>query len=237
MMMTLWAGAFTARAAARSRTQLEWRAGEVTWLRSPPHRAFEYSGADFESSMHDATNLLEEFMDAFHLAHGPLTNVEPGSLVLSGPTATDDEQYFSIAVRRAGEPSAARLVSFRADRGALRAVRTELSAAQPPERLVLNLGRHFSVEPNLYEQIRTDCKDQSALKPGDLLLQDAQQLLVVALAAGGPPLVVDLVGGEVTELPAASVAVVTHWDLYVRNSQGQSICLVNTKSHKQATAP
>ena len=101
---------------------------------------------------------------------------------------------------------------------------------------MLNLGRHFTVEPNLYEQVRTDFKEQSALKPGDLLLHDAQQLLVVAPASGGPPLVVNLVGGEVTELPVASVAVVTHWDLYVRNSQGQSICLVDTKSHKQATA-
>ena len=175
-------------------------------------------------------------MKAIHLSHVPLADVEPGSLVLSGPTDTDAEQYFSIAVHRAGEPSAARLVSFRADRGSLRAVRTELSAAQTPERPVLNLGRHFTVEPNLYEQVRTDFHEQSALKPGDLLLHDAQQLLVVAPATDSPPLVVDLAGGEVTELAAASVAVVTHWNIYVRNPEGQRICLVDTKSHKQATA-
>ena len=175
-------------------------------------------------------------MDAIHLTHVSLADVEPGSLILSGPTGTDDEQYFSIAVHRAGESSAAHLVSFRADRGALRAVRTELSAAQAPERGVLNLGRHFTVEPNLSEQVRTDVHEQSALQPGDLLLHDAQQLLVVAPATDAPPLVVDLVGGEVTELSAASVAVVTHWNIYVRNAQGQRICLVDTKSHKQATA-
>jgi hypothetical protein len=175
-------------------------------------------------------------MDAIHLTHVQLAEVKPGSLLLIGPTATDDEQYFAIAVQRAGDPTAARLVSFRADRGALRAVRTELSAAQEPERWVLDLGRHFTVEPNLYEQIRTDFREQSALKPGDLLVHGAQQLLVVAAAKDARPLVVDLVGGEVTELPTASVAVITHWNIFVRYADGQRICLVDTKSHKQATA-
>lgn len=173
-------------------------------------------------------------MDAIHLSHASLSEVEPGSLVLSGATGTDSEQYFSIAVHRAGE-SEARLVSFRADRGALRAVRTELSATQSPERLVLSLGRRFSVEPNLYEQIRTDFHDPSSLQPGDLLLHNDQQLLVVAAATDAPPLVVDLAGGEVTELPVASMAVVTHWNIYVRNGEGQIICVVDTKSHKQGS--
>jgi hypothetical protein len=173
-------------------------------------------------------------MDALHLTHASLAEVEPGSLVLSGPTGTDAEQYFSIAVQRAGE-SEARLVSFRADRGSLRAVRTELSAAQSPERLVLSLGRRFSVEPNLYEQIRTDVHDPAALQPGDLLLHNARQLLVVAPATDSAPLVVDLAGGEVTELSVASVAVVTHWNIYVRNGEGQIICVVDTKSHKSGS--
>lgn len=172
-----------------------------------------------------------------HLTHVQLAKVEPGSLVLIGPTGTEVEQYFAIAVHQAGEPLAARLVSFRADRGALRAVRAELSATEAPERMVLNLGRYFTVEPNLFEQVRTDFHEQSALRPGDLLVDDAQQLLVVAPAKDTPPLVVDLAAGEVTELSAASVAVVMHWNLYVRNADGQRICLVDTKSHKQATAP
>jgi hypothetical protein len=176
-------------------------------------------------------------MDAIHLTHVPLATVEPGSLVLIGSTATDVEQYFAIAVHRAGEAFAARLVSFRADRGSLRAVRAELSATAAPERMVLNLGRRFTVEPNLFEQIQTDFHEPSALRPGDLLVHDAQQFLVVAPAKDTPPLVVDLAGGEVIELSAASVAVVTHWNLYVRNAEGQTICLVDTKSHKQATAP
>lgn len=175
-------------------------------------------------------------MDAIRLTHVQLAKVEPGSLVLIGPTDSDAEQYFAIAVHRAGEPLAARWVSFRADRGALRAIRAELSATAAPERMVLNLGRDFTVEPNLYEQVRTDVHEQSALKPGDLLLHDAHQLLVVAPATDSPPLVVDLVEGEVTELAAAPVAVVTHWNIYVRNPEGQRICLVDTKSHKQATA-
>ena len=176
-------------------------------------------------------------MDAIHLTHVQLAKVEPGSLVLIGPTGADAEQYFAIAVRQAGESFATGLVSFRADRGALRAVRTDLSAAETPERFVLSLGRHFTVEPNLFEQVRTDFHEQSALKPGDLLIHDALHLLVVAPAKDTPPLVVDLAGGEVTELSAASVAVVTHWNVYVRNAEGQRICLVDTKSHKQATAP
>lgn len=174
-------------------------------------------------------------MDAIHLTHASLAEVEPGSLVLSGPTGADAEQYFSIAVHRAGE-SVARLVSFRADRGALRAIRTELSDTQSPERVVLSLGRRFTVEPNLYEQVRTDIHDQSALKPGDLLVHNARQLLVVASATDRPPLVVDLVEGDVTELSVASVAVITHWNIYVRNGEGRITCLVDTKSHKQASA-
>jgi hypothetical protein len=102
--------------------------------------------------------------------------------------------------------------------------------------MVLNLGRHFIVEPNLLEQVRTDVHEQSELRPGDLLVHEAQQLLVVTPAQDTPPLVVDLAGGEVIELSAASVAVVTHWNLYVSNAQEQTICLVDTKSHKQATA-
>ena len=74
------------------------------------------------------------------------------------------------------------------------------------------------------------------LKPGDLLVHGAQQLLVVAPATDKPPLVVDLAKGEVIELSAASVAVITHWNIYVRNAEGLRICLVDTKSHKQASA-
>ena len=73
-------------------------------------------------------------MDAIHLTHVQLAKVEPGSLVLIGPTGADAEQYFAIAVRQAGESFATGLVSFRADRGALRAVRTDLSVAETPER-------------------------------------------------------------------------------------------------------
>jgi hypothetical protein len=176
-------------------------------------------------------------MDAIHLTHLQLAQVEPGSLVLIGPTGADAEQYFAIAVHRAGEPFLARLVCFRADRGALRAVRVELSASEAPERFVLSLGRRFTIEPNLFEQVRSDIRERSALKAGDLLVLDAQQLLVVAPAAKDTqPLVVDLAGGEVTELSDAAVAVVTHWNICVRNADGQQICLVDTKSHKQATA-
>jgi hypothetical protein len=175
-------------------------------------------------------------MDAIHLTHVQLAEVKLGSLLLIGANETDVEQHFAIAVQLARDPSAPRMVSFRADRGALRAVRTELSAAQKPARLVLNLGRHFSVEPNLYEQVRTDFRELSMLQPGDLLVHGAQQLLVVAPATDKPPLVVDLVGGEVTELSATSAAVVTHWNIYVRNVEGQRICLVDTKSHKQSSA-
>lgn len=175
-------------------------------------------------------------MDAIHLNHVPLADVKLGSLLLIGPTDADLEQYFAIAVDGAGDPSAGRLVSFRADRGALRAVRTELSPTQKRERLVLDLGRQFTLEPNLYEQVRTDVREPSALKPGDLLVHGAQQLLVVAPATDAPPLVVDLGSGEVIELSMASVAVITHWNIYVRNADGQRICLIDTKSHKQASA-
>ena len=176
-------------------------------------------------------------MDAIRLTHMQLGKVEPGSLVLVGATDSDAEQYFAIAVRRAGEPSAPRLVSFRGDRGALRAIRTDLSATELPERFVLSLGRHFSVEPNLLEPIRTDLREQSALAAGDLLVRDGQQLLVVESAQGTPPLVVDFAAGEVSELSAASVAVVTHWNICVHDAQGQRTCVVDTKSHKSTTAP
>ena len=72
-------------------------------------------------------------MDAIQLTHVQLSKVEPGSLVLVAATDADAEQYFAIAVHQAGEPSAPRLVSFRGDRGALRAVRTELSATEAPD--------------------------------------------------------------------------------------------------------
>jgi hypothetical protein len=139
-----------------------------------------------------------------------------------------------MAVHRAGETSATRLVSFRGDRGALRAVRTELSAAEAPERFVLSLGRNFSVEPNLLEPVQTE-REQSALVAGDLLIQDAQQLLVVESAKDARPMVVDLAGGEMSELSAAPVAVISHWNIYVCNAEGQRTCVVDTKSHKSTT--
>jgi hypothetical protein len=175
-------------------------------------------------------------MDAIHLTHLQLAKVEPGSLVLVGATDADAEQYFAIAVHRAGEP-APRLVSFRGDRGALRAVRTDLSATESPERFVLSLGRHFRVEPNLLEPIRTDSRERSALTAGDLLVHDGQQFLVIESAKDLPLLVVDLAGGEVSELSAESVAVVTHWNICVHDADGQRTCLVDTKSHKSTTAP
>jgi hypothetical protein len=175
-------------------------------------------------------------MDAMHLSHMQLAKVEPGSLVLVAATEADAEQYFAIAVHRAGEPLASRLVSFRGDRGALRAIRTNLSATQSPERFVLSLGRHFSVEPNLLEPIRTDLREQSALTAGDLLVHEGQQFLVVESAQDGPPLVVDCAGGEVSELSAPTVAVITHWNICVQNADGQRTCLVDTKSHKSTTA-
>lgn len=171
-------------------------------------------------------------MDTIHLTHAPLANVEAGSLVLVGATAADAEQYFAIVVHRAGNPVAPCLVSFRGDRGALRAIRTDLSASEAPERCVLNLGRHFSIEPNLLESVRTDLHEQSALTAGDLLIRDAQQLLVVESAKGTAPLVVDMAAGEVSELAAAPVAVVTHWNIYVCNAEGERTCLVDTKSHR-----
>ncbi len=174
-------------------------------------------------------------MDAIHLTHVQLAQVEPGSLVLVSATDADAEQYFALAVLRAGEP-APRLVSFRGDRGALRAVRTDLSTAEKPERYVLSLGKHFSVEPNLMEPIRTDLRELSTLTSGDLLVHDGQQLLVIESAKDTRPLVVDLAAGEVIELAATSVAVVTHWKMYVRNAEGQRICVVDTKSHKGSNA-
>jgi hypothetical protein len=173
-------------------------------------------------------------MDAIRLNHVQLAEVQLGSLLLIGQSETDDEQHFALAVQQVTEAPAPHLISFRADRGALRSVRIELSAAQKPGRLVLDLGRNFTVEPNLYEQVRTDIHEQSLLKPGDLLVHGAQQLLVVAPATDKPALVVDVVKGEVTELSAASVAIITHWNIYVRTAEGQTICLVDTKSHKQA---
>ena len=175
-------------------------------------------------------------MDAIPFTHVQLARVEAGSLVLIGPTAGDVEQYFAIAVQQAAEPIAA-LVCFRADRGALRAVRTDLSTTEAPERFVLSLGRRFTVEPNLFEQVQTDFRELATLSAGDLLVHEAQQFLVVAPAKAGPPLVVDLDGGQVTELSATSVAVIKHWNIYVRNADGQRICLVDTKSHRQASAP
>ena len=174
-------------------------------------------------------------MDAIHLTHAPLAQVEPGSLVLVGATDSDAEQYFAIVVHRAGNPVTPCLVSFRGDRGALRAVRTDLSAAEAPERVVLNLGRHFSVEPNLLESVRTDLREQSALRAGDLLICDAQHLLVVESAKDTAPLVVDMATGEMSELAAASVAVVTHWSIYVRNAEGRRTCVVDTKSHRNTS--
>jgi hypothetical protein len=176
-------------------------------------------------------------MDTLNLTHVPLSEVQPGSLLLIGATDTDPEQHFAIAVDgKSGAPSATRWVSFRADRGALRAVRTELSPAQKSDRLVLNLGQHFTLEPNLYELVRTDFRDLSALKPGDLLAHGARQLMVVAAATDTRPLVVDLASGEVNELSVVSVAVITHWNIYVRSAEAQRLCLVDTKSHKQASA-
>lgn len=176
-------------------------------------------------------------MDTINLTHVPLAEVQPGSLLLIGATDTDLEQYFAIAVDgAAGASSATRWVSFRADRGALRAVRTELAPAQEPERLVLNLGQNFTLEPNLYEQVRTDVRDVSVLKPGDLLAHGARQLLVVAAAADTRPQVVDLVSGAVNELSMVSVAVINHWNIYIRSADGHRLCVVDTKSHKQASA-
>jgi len=177
-------------------------------------------------------------MDTINLTHVPLAEVQPGSLLLIGAIDTDLEQYFAIAVDgAAGASSATRWVSFRADRGALRAVRTELAPAQKPDRLVLDLGQNFTLEPNLYEQVRTDVRDLSVLKPGDLLAHGARQLLVVAAAAADTrPQVVDLASGEVNELSMVSVAVINHWNIYVRSADGHRLCLVDTKSHKQASA-
>jgi hypothetical protein len=176
-------------------------------------------------------------MKTFPLTHVTLAKVEPGSLILLGQNGADDERHLAIAVHRAGNPFAVRVVSFSPDRSAMRSVVTKLSAQEAPDRLVLSLGRDFSLEPNLFEQVRTDVRDATALKAGDLLVHDTKQLLVVAPARDTPALVVDLAGAEVTELSAQSVAVFTHWAIFVTGADGHRICLVDTKSHRQATAP
>jgi len=175
-------------------------------------------------------------MDAIQLTHVPLAEVKPGSLLLVGPDETDSEQYFAIAHDGVGEPYAARLVSFRADRDHQRALPTQRSPQQTPLRCLQALGRHYAREPNLHEQARTDYPELSAHKPGDVLVHGAQPLLVVEPATAARPLVADLATGEVIELAATSVAVVTHWNINVRSADGRIICLVDTKSHKQASA-
>jgi hypothetical protein len=175
-------------------------------------------------------------MNTFSLTHVELAKVEPGSLVLLGPDDADGEHHLAIAVHRADNPLAVRVVSFRPDRSALRAVRTDLSAQETPDRFVLSFGRDFVLEPNLFEQVRTNVRDATALRAGDLLVQGAMQLLVVMPAKETPALVVDPAGGEVIELSAQSVAVFTHWSIFVRGADDQRICLVDTKSHRQATA-
>lgn len=40
-----------------------------------------------------------------------------------------------------------------------------------------------------------------------------------------------------TELSAASVAIVTHWNIYVRNGVGQIICVIDTKSSWHQSFP
>ena len=175
-------------------------------------------------------------MNAFHLAHMALAKVEPGSLILIGPDDAKGKQSFAIAVHRAGNPFALRLVSFSADRSALRAVKTELSAQEAADRFVLSLGRDFVVEPNLFEDVRTNFRDDAALKAGDLLVHDAKQLMVVKPKTDKPALVVDLAGGEVTELSAQSVAVFTHWSISVEGANGERVCVVDTKSHRHGTS-
>lgn len=176
-------------------------------------------------------------MNAFHLTHVALARVEPGSLILVGPNIEDSQHHFAIAVHRAGSPTAVRLVSFTADRSSLRAITTELSPGEAPDHFVLNLGPDFALEPNLFEMVRTNFRDKSALRAGDLLVHDAKQFLVVLPAADTPALVVDLTAGELAELSAESVAVFTHWRILVGDADGRRICLVDTKSHRQAAAP
>jgi len=176
-------------------------------------------------------------MNAFHLTHTELARVEPGSLVLIGPNIADSQHHFAIAVHWAGSPAAVRLVSFTADRSSLRPVTTELSPDEAPDHFVLNLGRDFTLEPNLSEMVRTNFRDKSALRAGDLLVHEAKQFLVVVPVTDTPALVVDLTAGEVTELSAESVAVFTHWRILVGDADGRRLCLVDTKSHRQAVAP
>ena len=174
-------------------------------------------------------------MDAVHLTHLQLAKVEPGSLVLVGATDAEAEQYFAIAVHRAGEP-ARRVWCPSAAIAARCGPYAPIFRPQNRRALRADLGR-FSVEPNLLEPIRTDLREQSALAAGDLLVHDGQQFLVIESAKDSPPLVVDLAGGEVSELSAESVAVVTHWNICIHDADGQRTCLVDTKSHKSTTAP
>jgi hypothetical protein len=85
--------------------------------------------------------------------------------------------------------------------------------------------------------VRTNFRNAQALRAGDLLVHDTKQLLVVLPVTDTPALVVDLTAGEVTELSAESVAVFTHWRILVSDADGRRICLVDTKSHRQAAAP
>ena len=153
-----------------------------------------------------------------------------------GPIGADGEHQFGIAVHHEGNPLALRSVSLSADRSALRAVITELSTQETPNRFVLSLGRDYWLEPNLFEGIRTNCRDHATLSAGDLLLQEAKQLLVVAAASKTPALVVDPLVGEVTELSVQSVAVFTHWRIFICGADGQRVCVVDTKSRRQASA-
>ena len=176
-------------------------------------------------------------MNAFQLTHVELARVEPGSLILVGPNIADSQHHFAVAMRRAGSPAAVRLVSFATDRSALRTITTELSSDEVPDHFVLSLGRDFALEPNLFEMVRTNFRNAQALRAGDLLVHDTKQLLVVLPVTDTPALVVDLTAGEVTELSAESVAVFTHWRILVSDADGRRICLVDTKSHRQAAAP
>jgi hypothetical protein len=54
-------------------------------------------------------------------------------------------------------------------------------------------------------------------------------------ATDAPALILDLAGGEVNELSAQTVAVFTHWSIFVGAADGRRICVVDTKSHRQAT--
>ncbi len=177
-------------------------------------------------------------MDTINLTHVPLAEVQPGSLLLIGATDTDLEQYFAIAVDgAAGARPRTRWVSFRADRGALRAVRTELVA-------------------------RTEARPTGAESGADTLPSSP-----IYTSKSGPMFVTCPCSSQVTcwhtahdscwsspqpqthgrrsltwaaeksdELSVVSVAVITHWNIYVRSADGHRLCLVDTKSHKQASA-